>query len=259
MTEESKFYSDRLERLDLFNHDLLLKSLAQQWIFESMKKKYLYNFDWLGRPIIQYPQDMVAIQEIIWSIKPTLIIETGIAHGGSLILSASILALLDYCEAVESGLAIYPSESKRKVVGVDIEIREHNRSAIERHPMSSKIEMIEGSSTDQRIVDQVAELAKGHSSVLVLLDSNHTHDHVFNELEAYANLVSIGSYCVVFDTFVEDMPIGYFADRPWDKGNSPRTAVDQFLKFHPEFEVDESIQNKLLITVAPGGFVKRIA
>ena len=259
MTEKSKFYSDRLERLDLFNHDLLLKSLAQQWVFESMKKKYLYNFDWLGRPIIQYPQDMVAIQEIIWSIKPTLIIETGIAHGGSLILSASILALLDYCEAVESGLAIYPSESKRKVVGVDIEIREHNRSAIERHPMSSKIEMIEGSSTDQRIVDQVAELAKGHSSVLVLLDSNHTHDHVFNELEAYANLVSIGSYCVVFDTFVEDMPIGYFADRPWDKGNSPRTAVDQFLKFHPEFEVDESIQNKLLITVAPGGFVKRIA
>ena len=202
---------------------------------------------------------MVAIQEIIWQVRPTLIIETGIAHGGSLILSASMLALMDYCEAVESGLAIYPSESKRKVVGIDIEIREHNRSAIERHPMSSKIEMIEGSSTDQRIVDQVAELAKGHSSVLVLLDSNHTHDHVFNELEAYANLVSIGSYCVVFDTFVEDMPIGYFADRPWDKGNSPRTAVDKFLKFHPEFEVDESIQNKLLITVAPGGFVKRIA
>jgi cephalosporin hydroxylase len=253
------FDHERRLRISQFAHDGVLNSLAHDWVFESMKRKYLYNFDWLGRPIIQYPQDMVAIQEIIWQVRPTLIIETGIAHGGSLILSASILALLDYCEAVESGLAIYPSESKRKVVGVDIEIREHNRSAIERHPMSSKIEMIEGSSTDQRIVDQVAELAKGHSSVLVLLDSNHTHDHVFNELEAYANLVSIGSYCVVFDTFVEDMPIGYFADRPWDKGNSPRTAVDKFLKFHPEFEVDESIQNKLLITVAPGGFVKRIA
>ena len=253
------FDHERRLRISQFAQDGVLNSLANDWVFESMKRKYLYNFDWLGRPIIQYPQDMVAIQEIIWQVRPTLIIETGIAHGGSLILSASILALLDYCEAVESGLAIYPSESKRKVVGVDIEIREHNRSAIERHPMSSKIEMIEGSSTDQKIVNQVAELAKGHSSVLVLLDSNHTHDHVFNELEAYANLVSIGSYCVVFDTFVEDMPIGYFADRPWDKGNSPRTAVDQFLKLHAEFEVDESIQNKLLITVAPGGFVKRIA
>lgn len=253
------FDYERHLRISQFAHDGVLNSLAHDWVFESMKRKYLYNFDWLGRPIIQYPQDMVAIQEIIWQVRPTLIIETGIAHGGSLILSASMLALLDYCEAVDSGLAIYPSESKRKVIGIDIEIREHNRSAIERHPMSSKIEMIEGSSTDQKIVDQVAELAKGHSSVLVLLDSNHTYEHVYCELESYANLVSVGSYCVVFDTFVEDMPTGYFADRPWDKGNSPRTAVDQFLKLHAEFEVDESIQNKLLITVAPGGFIKRIA
>lgn len=256
---DENFDLERRLRIGQFAQDGVLNSLAHDWVFESMKRKYLYNFDWLGRPIIQYPQDMVAIQEIIWQVRPTLIIETGIAHGGSLILSASMLALLDYCEAVESGLAIYPSESKRKVVGIDIEIREHNRSAIERHPMSSKIEMIEGSSTDQRIINQVAKLAKDHSSVLVLLDSNHTHDHVFCELEAYANLVSVGSYCVVFDTFVEDMPTGYFADRPWDKGNSPRTAVDQFLKLNAEFEVDESIQNKLLITVAPGGFVKRIA
>lgn len=256
---DENFDLERRLRIGQFAQDGVLNSLAHDWVFESMKRKYLYNFDWLGRPIIQYPQDMVAIQEIIWQVRPTLIIETGIAHGGSLILSASMLALLDYCEAVESGLAIYPSESKRKVVGIDIEIREHNRSAIERHPMSSKIEMIEGSSTDQRIINQVAKLAKDHSSVLVLLDSNHTHDHVFCELEAYANLVSVGSYCVVFDTFVEDMPTGYFADRPWDKGNSPRTAVDQFLKLNAEFEVDELIQNKLLITVAPGGFVKRIA
>ena len=256
---DENFDLERRLRIGQFAQDGVLNSLAHDWVFESMKRKYLYNFDWLGRPIIQYPQDMVAIQEIIWQVRPTLIIETGIAHGGSLILSASMLALLDYCEAVESGLAIYPSESKRKVVGIDIEIREHNRSAIERHPMSSKIEMIEGSSTDQRIINQVAKIAKDHSSVLVLLDSNHTHDHVFCELEAFANLVSVGSYCVVFDTFVEDMPTGYFADRHWDKGNSPRTAVDQFLKLNAEFEVDESIQNKLLITVAPGGFVKRIA
>lgn len=258
MTEEEYFYSDRVRRLKLFESDSLLKSLAHQWILESMKRKYLYNFDWLGRPIIQYPQDMVAIQEIIWQVRPTLIIETGIAHGGSLILSASMLALLDYCEAVESGTPIDPSNSKRKVVGIDIEIRQHNRAAIEGHPMGSKIEMIEGSSTDQGVVNQVAKIAKDHSSVLLLLDSNHTHEHVLGELAAYANLVSIGSYCVVFDTFVEDMPAGYFTDRPWDKGNSPRTAVVEFLKLHPQFEIDESIQNKLLITVAPGGFLKRI-
>ena len=255
---DENFDLERRLRIGQFAQDGVLNSLAHDWVFESMKRKYLYNFDWLGRPLIQYPQDMVAIQEIIWSIKPTLIIETGIAHGGSLILSASMLALLDYCEAIESGTPIDPSDSKRKVVGIDIEIREHNRSAIECHPMGSKVEMIEGSSTDQRVINQVAEISKGHTSVLVLLDSNHTHEHVLGELKAYANLVSVGSYCVVFDTFVEDMPAGYFLDRPWDKGNSPRTAVVEFLKDHSEFVVDESIQNKLLITVAPGGFLRRI-
>ena len=258
MKEDLKFFSDRVERIDRFKDDTLLNSLAQQWVFESMKRKYLYNFDWMGRPIIQYPQDMVAIQEIIWRVRPTLIIETGIAHGGSLILSASMLALLDYCDAIESNMTINPSDSKRKVVGIDIEVRQHNRAAIVSHPLGSKIEIIEGSSTDSRIVNEVVEIAKIHSSILLLLDSNHTHEHVLGELDAYANLVSVGSYCVVFDTFVEDMPAGYFADRPWDKGNSPRTAVVEFLKDHSEFVVDESIQNKLLITVAPGGFLKRI-
>ena len=255
---DENFDLERRLRIGQFAQDGVLNSLAHDWVFESMKRKYLYNFDWLGRPVIQYPQDVVAIQEIIWTIKPTLIIETGIAHGGSLILSASMLALLDYCEAVESGTPIDPSESKRKVVGIDIDIREHNRLAIECHPMGSKIEMIEGSSTDQRVINQVVEISKDHTSVLVLLDSNHTHEHVLGELKAYAKLVSVGSYCVVFDTFVEDMPAGYFADRPWDKGNSPRTAVVEFLQDHSEFVIDESIQNKLLITVAPGGFLKRI-
>jgi cephalosporin hydroxylase len=258
MAEIENFYSERIQRSNSFAKDKILQATAHEWIFESMQKKYLYNFDWLGRPIIQYPEDMVAIQEIIWNIKPTLIIETGIAHGGSLILSASMLAILDYCDAVESNKTINPSDSKRKVVGIDIEIRQHNRAAIEGHPMGSKIEMIEGSSTDQGVVNQVIKIAKDHSSVLLLLDSNHTHEHVLGELNAYADLVSVGSYCVVFDTFVEDMPAGYFADRPWDKGNSPRTAVIEFLKDHTEFVVDESIQNKLLITVAPGGYMKRI-
>ena len=257
MAEIENFYLERIQRSNSFAKDKILQATAHEWIFESMQKKYLYNFDWLGRPIIQYPEDMVAIQEIIWNIKPTLIIETGIAHGGSLILSASMLAILDYCDAVESNKTINPSDSKRKVVGIDIEIRQHNRAAIEGHPMGSKIEMIEGSSTDQGVVNQVIKIAKDHSSVLLLLDSNHTHEHVLGELNAYADLVSVGSYCVVFDTFVEDMPAGYFADRPWDKGNSPRTAVIEFLKDHTEFVVDESIQNKLLITVAPGGYMKR--
>ena len=258
MTEIENFYLERIQRSNSFAKDKILQATAHKWIFESMQKKYLYNFDWLGRPIIQYPEDMVAIQEIIWIVKPTLIIETGIAHGGSLILSASMLALLDYCDAIDTNIPLNPSISKRKVVGIDIDVREHNRVAIDGHPLRSKIEIIEGSSVDQKVVNQVVEIAKKHSAVLLLLDSNHTHEHVLGELDVYANLVTVGSYCVVFDTFVEDMPSGYFADRPWDKGNSPRTAVLKFLKDHPEFVVDESIQNKLLITVASGGYLKRL-
>jgi cephalosporin hydroxylase len=219
---------------------------------------YTYNFSWMGRPIIQLPQDIQAMQEIIWQIKPDLIIETGIAHGGSLILSASMLALLDMCEAIESGQMLNPKNSRRKVVGIDIDIRAHNRAAIEKHPMSSRIQMIEGSSTDPEIISQVHSVAADYKRIIVILDSNHTHDHVLAELFAYAALVTVGSYIVVFDTVIEDMPTGYFRDRPWDKGNSPKTAVWEFLKSHPEFEIDKSIQDKLLITVAPDGYLKRV-
>ncbi|WP_448533983.1 cephalosporin hydroxylase family protein [Parathermosynechococcus lividus] len=221
--------------------------------------KYPYHFEWLGRPIIQYPQDMVAMQELIWHVKPDLIIETGIAHGGSLIFSASLLTLLDVCEAIESGQTYDPKASRRKVVGIDIEIRPHNREAIEAHPLYPRIHMIEGSSIDPAVVDQVRDIAKGHDKIMVCLDSNHTHDHVLAELEAYAPLVSVGSYCVVFDTVIEDMPADMFPDRPWEPGNNPKTAVWEFLKTHPEFEIDKSIQHKLLITVAPDGYLKRIA
>ena len=258
MKEDLKFFSDRVERIDRFKDDTLLNSLAQQWVFESMKRKYLYNFDWMGRPIIQYPQDMVAIQEIIWRVRPTLIIETGIAHGGSLILSASMLALLDYCDAIESNMTINPSDSKRKVVGIDIEVRQHNRAAIVSHPLGSKIEIIEGSSTDSRIVNEVVEIAKIHSSILLLLDSNHTHEHVLGELDAYANLVSVGSYCVVFDTIIDDMPESFFPNRQWGVGNNPKTAVREYLKTHTEFQIDQNVHHKLLITVAPDGYLKRI-
>ena len=212
----------------------------------------------MGRPIIQYPQDMVAMQELIWSIKPDLIIETGIAHGGSLILNASILAQLDMCEAIEAGLSFNPKESRRKVLGIDIDIRAHNRAAIEAHPMASRIQMIQGSSIAPEIIEQVRQVASYYKRFLVCLDSNHTHEHVLAELEAYAPLTSVGSYCVVFDTIVEDLPAEMFPDRPWGPGNNPKTAVWQYLKSHPEFEVDKSIQNKLLITVAPDGYLKRV-
>ena len=259
MNPEEQFAQERLQRLEEYSDDARLKSHAHDWVFHSMQQKYLYNFDWLGRPIIQYPEDMVAIQELIWKVKPTLVIETGIAHGGSLVLSASMLAMLDYCEAVETGSTLDPRKSRRRVVGIDIDIRSHNRSAIEEHPLSGLISMVEGSSVDQHVIDEVHQLAAGHETVMVFMDSNHTHEHVLGELNAYAHLVTKGSYCVVFDTFVEDMPPKYFPDRPWDRGDSPKTAVREYLKSHSEFEIDKSIDNKLLISVAPDGYLLRIA
>jgi cephalosporin hydroxylase len=253
-----QFEEERQARIEAFGRDAEFRALGRDWIEASMKRQYVYNFSWLGRPIIQYPEDMVAMQELIWRVRPDLIVETGIAHGGSLVLSASILAMLDLCDAIESGEMLAPKASKRKVLGVDIDIRAHNRAAIEAHPMASRIQMIQGSSIDPAIVAQVHQIAAGYKTVLLCLDSNHVHDHVLAELEAYAPLVSIGSYCVVFDTFVEDMPPGYFADRPWDVGNNPKTAVRQFLSSHPEFAVDKEVENKLVATAVPDGYLKRL-
>lgn len=235
-----------------------LQRVADEFMLQSTKPKYSYNFTWMDRPIIQYPQDIVAMQELIWSTKPDLIIETGIAHGGSLIFSASMLAQLDLCEAIETGnKAFIPSESKRRVLGVDIDIRHHNRGAIEAHPMVSRIQMIQGSSTSPEIIEKVKNFAENFERVMVCLDSNHTHEHVLAELEAYAPLTSSGCYCVVFDTIIEDLPDDMFPDRPWSKGNNPKTAIYEYLNNHPEFSIDESIQSKLLITVAPDGYLKR--
>ena len=254
----NEFKQEVAERVISNGCDTTMIEAGQQFLRATTVTKYSYNFAWLGRPIIQYPQDMVAMQELIWEIKPDLIIETGIAHGGSLILSASMLALLDMTGAIESGITINPNESKRKVLAIDIDIRAHNREAIEAHPMASRIEMIQGSSIAPDIIQQVQAITENYSRVLVFLDSNHTHDHVLAELEAYAPLTSIGSYCVAFDTVVEDMPKDMFPDRPWGPGNNPKTAVWEYLKTHPEFEIDKSIQHKLLITVAPDGYLKRI-
>lgn len=235
-----------------------MRIAASEFMKASISPQYSYNFDWLGRKIIQYPQDMVAMQELIWNIKPDLIIETGIAHGGSLIFSASMLAQLDICDAIEAGVTMDPSISKRKVLGVDIDIRAHNKEAILKHPMTSRIEMIQGSSIDQDIINQVRDFASDYSKILICLDSNHTHDHVLAELEAYADLTSVYSYCVVFDTIIEDLPGEMFPDRTWGPGDNPKTAVWKYLKTHSDFEIDETIHDKILITVAPDGFLKRV-
>jgi cephalosporin hydroxylase len=258
MTSYQQFKQECDREIEAIGRDESMISATRDWINSANVQKYSYHFEWLGRPIIQYPQDVVAMQELIWQIKPDLIIETGIAHGGSLVFSASMLAQLDICEAIEAGTTFDPIVSKRKVLGIDIEIRAHNRAAIETHPMASRIQMIEGSSIDLEIIEKVRQVAKDYERVLVCLDSNHTHAHVLAELKAYAPLTSVGSYCVVFDTVIEDLPAGSFPDRPWDIDNNPKTAVHEWLKSHPEFEIDKDIDNKLLISVAPDGYLRRI-
>lgn len=254
----NEFEKEVAVRISANGRDQAMIGAGKEFLRVTTTTKYSYNFSFLGRPIIQYPQDMVTIQELIWLIKPDLIIETGIAHGGSLIMSASMLALLEYCDAAERGQLLDPAMPYRKVLGLDIDIRAHNRAAIEAHPMANRIEMIEGSSIDPEIIEQVKAKAAGKERVLVMLDSNHTHDHVLAEMQAYAPLTSKGSYCVVFDTIIEDIPAEMFADRPWGPGNNPKTAVWEYLKTHPEFAIDKSIQNKLLITVAPDGYLKKV-
>jgi len=255
---EQLFKAKRSEQIQKLGENEAIAELTNSWMNAANQLKYSYHYEWQGRPIIQYPQDIVAMQELIWEVKPDLIIETGIAHGGSLVFSASMLALLDISDAIESGSSLNPGKTKRKVLGIDIDIRPHNREAIEAHPMSSRIHMIQGSSIACSVIDQVKDIAKSYESVMVCLDSNHTHDHVLAELKAYAPLTSVSSYCVVFDTIIEDMPTEMFPSRPWSRGNNPKTAVWEYLKNHPEFKVDKDIQHKLLVTVAPDGYLKRI-
>jgi cephalosporin hydroxylase len=251
MTEKdpkiAEFESEVSQRIEAQGKNHELRAAAKAFEVAATIPKYTYNFSWMGRPIIQYPQDMLAMQELIWNIRPELIIETGIAHGGSLIYYASLLEL----NAISGG----PGEAA--VLGIDIEIRPHNRAAIESHPMAGRISMIEASSIAADTIAQVTARARNKGPILVCLDSNHTCEHVLAELEAYAPLVSRGSYCVVFDTIVEDLPATIFDSRPWAPGNSPKTAVDSFLIGHPEFSMESSIDSKLLISMAPGGYLRR--
>ncbi len=258
------------ENIRRIGDDRAFRELSNAWVQQSIRHSYAQNFTWLGRPVIQVPQDLYAIQELVWACRPDLIIETGIAHGGSLVMSASMLALLDYCDAAAAGAVLDPRASRRKVVGVDIDIRAHNRAAIEAHPLRHKIHTLQGSSIAPEVAAQVAAHADGYERVMVFLDSNHTHDHVLAELELYAPLVSKGSYCVVWDTGVEDLPADMCADRPWGKGNNPKTAVWEYMRRLERegrkardgsplrFEYDRTIEHKIAITASPDGFLRRV-
>ena len=241
MTEPQRFQAEVAENVRGMRADADLKAFSRMWARAVARYRYAYNFSWMGRPIIQVPQDIVAMQELIFSVKPGVIVETGVAHGGSIIMHASLLELL-------GGDGI--------VVGVDCEIRSHNREAIDAHPMRKRIHLVEGSSTDADVVAQVHALAKDRGPVLVSLDSDHTHDHVLAELEAYSPLVGKGSYLVVMDTLIEDLPADLFDGKRWGPGNNPKTAVSAFLAKNDRFSVDEDIEAKLLITVAPGGWLR---
>lgn len=243
MNKSEMFKKEVEQNISKMGEDKEIKNITNSWMKKSIEHNYSYNFSWMGRPIIQYPQDIVAMQELIWRVQPDLIVETGIAHGGSLIFYASMLELLG---------------GDRKVLGVDIDIREHNRSEIENHSMFKRIKMIQGSSIDLEIVKEVKGEAEKYNKILLVLDSNHTHEHVLKELELYQDLVRKGSYIVVFDTVVEDLPNEYFDNRPWGQGDNPKTAVLDFLKQNDRFIIDKEVEDKLLITVAPSGYLKCI-
>ena len=248
MDSASRFQAERREQIDGQSKDREFRQISNDWLKASIEYKYSYHYEWLGRPIIQFPQDILAIQEIIWEVKPDLIIETGIAHGGSLILSASVLELNSSCGG--------PSDAE--VIGIDIDIRRHNRTAIEKHPLSRRISMIEGSSVEIEVVDEVRTRARESEKVMVFLDSHHTAQHVSAELDVYAPLVTVGSYCVVFDTLIEFLPPNTYSDRPWSPGDNPMTAVSAFLSDHSEFIVDNLIDNKLMLSNSPGGYLRRV-
>jgi cephalosporin hydroxylase len=270
MDQQEEFRRSVARNIATIGEDSDFIGFSNVWLREAVRRSYVYNFNWLDRTNIQLPSDMYAIQELIWRVKPDLVIETGVAHGGSLVLSASMLAMIDYCEAAEAGVPLDPRSGKRKVIGIDIDIRPHNRSGIESHPLAHKIELLQGSSVDPAIVEKVKSAAAQAERVIVFLDSNHTHDHVLAELAAYAPMVTKGSYIVVWDTGIEDLPKDMCEGRPWGKGNSPKTAVWEYLGRLREtehlgsdgrsldFEMDKTIEHKIVVTAGPDGFLRRL-
>ena len=259
MDDSVEFESSRRKAIKKLGEDESIRTLSNDWFERSIDLRYSYNFNWLGRPVIQYPQDIVALQEIIWECKPDLIIETGVARGGSVCLSASMLATLDMCDALTNGpLSDFPNPS-RKVIAIDIDIRKHNHDALKAHPLFPYMHLIQGSSVADDVVAEVKKIAKSYNSIMVILDSNHTHDHVLAELQLYSDLVTDNSYCVVFDTVIENLPKNMHPDRPWEPGNSPMTALDEFLANNSDFSINGEIDAKLQLSVAPRGYLKKQA
>lgn len=252
------FQEEINKRLSSNRENKVLQEAKEFFLKESILPKYSYNFSWLGLPIIQYPQDMIAVQEIIWDKRPDLIIETGVARGGSIIMNASLLILVETLSKLKNNNNDFSGSFKSKVIGIDVDIRKENRLNIDNHSASRIIDLIEGSSTDNNVVGQVKSIAEKYDNVMVILDSNHEHDHVLEELNLYSELVSIGQYCIVFDTVIENLPDNLFPDRPWSVGNNPKTAVDEFLSKNNNFEVDNKFNDKLLISAAPDGYLKKI-
>lgn len=242
MMSNAGFQKRNKKLIKLMSNDKKIQNISREWFDNVFNYEYSYHFSWLGRPIIQFPQDMIAIQELIWKIKPDLIIETGIAHGGSLIFSASILEII----------------GKGEVIGIDIDIRKHNKESIEKHSMFKRIKMIEGSSVSKNIINQVYKLAKNKKKILIFLDSKHTEKHVLKELEFYSPLVTKGGYVVVFDTIIEDLPEKFVQNRDWGKNNNPKSAVNKFLKKNNKFKIDKNLEKKLLVTAAKDGYLKCI-
>lgn len=243
MGQIEEFKKERSNAINEMSKDDELKRKSLEWMLHADKYKFTYNFSWLGRPIIKYPNDIVTMQEIIWEVRPDLIIETGIAHGGSIVFSASMLELIG---------------GDGKVVAVDIDIRKHNRIEIEKHPLFKRITMLEGNCLSEEILGKIRKVAKDKQRVMVFLDSNHTHDHVLKELELYSPFVTVGSYLILPDTFIEYFPKGYYSNRPWDVGNNPMTALKAFLSKNDDFIIDKNRSNKLLITETFDGYLKRV-
>lgn len=259
MTYQEDFERACAQEIEMQTSDPRVIQLSKEWLNLSSEHKYSYHFSFLGRPAIQAPEDMIVYQELVWRVKPDIVIETGIAHGGSIVHTASLLALLDYADAVQNNSNCNITRPKRKVIAIDIDIREHNKKAIGCHPMINYISLIEGSSVDPAVISCVKSMIELGKTVMVVLDSCHSHSHVLAELNAYCQHVTKGSYCIVHDTGIEFCSDYFCTDRPWGKGNNPKTAVDEYLRSHPEFIVDENIEKKMLCTSAPGGWLLRVS
>ena len=236
-----EFQEWRKKLLGSQSNNLEFQAASSDWMQLAVDNKYSHQFDWLGVPIIQMPEDLIIFQEIVYKTRPDLIIETGVARGGSIIFWASIQKLCGITG---------------KVLGVDVDIRQHARSAINDSNFKDEIDLIEGSSIEDKVVDQVKKIISQHKRIMVVLDSNHTHEHVLSELEIYSKFVSKDCFLLVLDTVIDDLKVD--STRPWGPGSSPKSAAKEFmLKTSEDFINEQSYENRALLSVAPNGYWRK--